>query len=294
MPAGDDGSARHALHLRSYLLSPVVALRCAVPYRIDLHDPPPDALNRLVELGALDVELTAGSLAAVMPDAVSRDMLASALGVHPVAVSPATGRDDDSVWILTRRPVHVGNLLLVPASAELSDEPGVLRLVDGPAFGTGLHPTTALCLEALEEELALNLPSSVLDVGTGSGVLALAALLLGVSQAVGLDIDTAALEVAAENARVNGLEERLQLVEGGPSDIDGVWPLVLANVLAAPLMDMAPQLVRRVGHRGRLMLSGISWSMASDVEREYQRFGMRHVRSETHAGWSVLILEASW
>src|SRR5207302_8901086 len=133
-----------------------------------------------------------------------------------------------------------------------------LRLIDSAAFGTGLHPTTALCLEALGDALQAGIPDTILDVGTGSGVLALAALTMGVPRAVGIDIDDDALRTAAENAQLNDLHERLALVRGGPEAVTGTWPLVLANVLAAPLIDMAPLLVRRVGHHARLVVSGIA------------------------------------
>src|SRR5262249_38710945 len=157
------------------------------------------------------------------------------------------------------------------------------RLVDSDIFGTGHHPTTALCVEALEEVLAIGVAKSILDVGTGSGILALAALKMGVPQAVGLDIDDEALSVAAQNARLNNLAEGFQLVLGGPEIVDGLWPLVVANVLAAPLIEMAPTLVRRVGHNGYLILSGISWSLESEVLQAYQRLGMRHIRSAMRA-----------
>jgi ribosomal protein L11 methyltransferase len=98
-------------------------------------------------------------------------------------------------------------------------------------------------------------------VGTGSGILALTALKLGVPQAVGLEIDAEALPVAAENARRNHLADRLHLVLGGPEVVEGHWPLVVANVLAAPLMEMAPVLVRRLARSGRLVLSGIPCSV---------------------------------
>lgn len=265
-----------------------------VPYRIDLTDPPSDALTRLTDLGALDVDETATGLAAVMPDSVTADTIASALGVASVRVSDAVGRDDGSVWIVAPRPVQVGRLLLLPPNLEAPPDARVIRLCDGPAFGTGLHPTTALCLEILEDELLTNLPLSMLDVGVGSGVLALAALAQGVDRAVGLDIDADALAVAEENARLNDLTERLRLVLGSLEDIDGSWSLVMANVLAAPLLDMAPLLVRRLGHRGRLVLSGISWSLSTEVERAYQRLGMRTVRTETRGGWSAIVMESSW
>ena len=102
------------------------------------------------------------------------------------------------------------------------------------------------------------------------------------------------LHASGFSARLNNLADRLRLVHGGPDIVDGTWPIVVANVLAAPLIEMAPVLVRRVGRRGRLILSGIPWSLESEVGQTYQRLGMRHIRSERRAGWTVLVLEASW
>ena len=155
-------------------------------------------------------------------------------------------------------------------------------------------PTTALCIEVMEEMLTVEPVDSVLDVGTGSGILALAALMLGVPQAVGLDIDPNALKVAGENARLNRVENRLKLMLGGPEVVEGGWPLVVANVLAAPLIEMAPVLVRRLASDGRLVLSGIRSSMESEVRQAYQRFGVWCIESRTRAGWTVVIGRASW
>jgi ribosomal protein L11 methyltransferase len=263
-----------------------------LPYRLDIAGPPPDALDLLLQCGALDIEPVPDGLAALLPDRVTPERVAAALGGARVTVSPAVARDNGSVWLLRPRTAQIGGVLIVPA--EETAPPTALRLIDAPAFGTGHHPTTALCLEALEEILTSERVESVLDVGTGSGILALAALQLGVRQAVGLDIDAKALQVAAENARRNHLADRWQLVLGGPAAVAGTWPLVVANVLAAPLMDMAPVLVQRVGSRGRLILSGIPWSLASEVRQTYQHFGMRPIGSQTRAGWTVLITQASW
>jgi ribosomal protein L11 methyltransferase len=264
-----------------------------VPYRIDIAHAGDAVLNRLVELGALDVERSpGGGIAALLPDGIAPEYVARALGVDDVCISPAVGRDAGSVWILSPRPTRIGSLRIVPAYA--GAEPGVLRLIDSATFGTGLHPTTAMCFEAIEEALQLSTPSALLDVGTGSGVLALAALLMGVPRALGLDIDAEAVRVAAENARLNALDRRLRLVRGGPDAIAGTWPLVVANLLAAPLVELAPVLVRRVGHHGRLVLSGIPSSLEPDVDRAYRRLGMYHVRAQTRAGWSALVLQASW
>jgi ribosomal protein L11 methyltransferase len=294
-----------------------------MPYRIDLRGAPDDALDRLVEMGALDVESIddVGGIAAIMPDRVVPDSVAQTLGLRlehalglglggelgagltlgtgdsgsgEMRVTPARGRDDGSVWVLSPRPVQAGRLRIVPADwPDWSSETGALRMIDGPAFGTGLHPTTALCLEALDDELTAWRPESVLDVGTGSGILALAALAAGVPRVVAIDIDGESIRVAAENARLNGLSSRLHLVHGGPEALSGAWPLVLANVLAAPLMELAFTLAPRVGRGGRIVLSGIRTSLAADVEQAYRRTGMRQVGARTRDGWTALTLYRS-
>jgi ribosomal protein L11 methyltransferase len=264
-----------------------------MPYRVDLPGAGADALDRLVELDALDVEVSGDhAIAALMPDSVPPERVASALGVDRVAVSPAQPRDDGSVWVLSLRPVRVGRLLIVPAQFEA--EPNALRLIDAEAFGTGLHPTTALCLEAIDEAAQIARPDALLDVGTGSGVLALGALRLGVPRALGIDVDEEALRVAAENARLNEIGDRFRLARGGPETVAGTWPLVVANILAAPLVEMAPDLVRRVGHHGQLVLSGIPSSAEDDVDRAYRRLGMRRMSVKTRAGWIALVMHASW
>ena len=298
-----------------------------MPYRIDLRGAPADALDRLVEMGALDVDAIDGGIAAIMPDGVLAADVASAFGLGldlgldnafrpgrghereespenergdagDARVSPARGRDNESVWVLTPRPVQAGRLRIVPAEWPAAPagppEAAALRMIDGSAFGTGLHPTTALCLDTLDDQLTAWRPDRVLDVGTGSGILALAALQWGVSHVVAFDIDGEAVRAAAENARLNGLSSRLHLVHGELTALSGSWPLVLANVLAAPLMDMAPALARRVGRGGRLVLSGIRASLASDVEQAYRHAGMRPVGAHARDGWSVLTFHSSW
>jgi ribosomal protein L11 methyltransferase len=263
-----------------------------MPYRIEAPVTSDAALDRLIELGALDVELDDRQIAAVLPDHITRAQVARALGVDDIVVSAAIGRDADSVWILRRRPVRVGHIGIVAADDQTDSN--AVRLIETPAFGTGLHPTTALCLEALDDMIQTAIPEAVLDVGTGSGVIALAALKLGIPRALGIDIDETALNAAGENARLNGMSERLQLARGGPEIVTGAWPLVFANILAGPLIEMAPQLVRRVAHDGQLVLSGIPCSIQTDVDRAYRDLGMRHVTTKSRAGWTATILRASW
>ena len=252
-----------------------------MPYRIDIRVPFDDVLDRLADLGALDGHVTdQGTVAALMPDSISPEQVAAALGVSHLSTSPVKGRDADSVWVLQPRPLRIRERNL--------------KLIDAAVFGTGLHPTTALCLELLEQIATISVPDAMLDVGTGSGVLALAALMLGMPRVVAVDIDPAALKVAAENARVNGLGDRLELVRGGPESVRDPFPLVMANVLAAPLIEMAPELVRRVGSRGQLVLSGIASSLEEEVSLSYSGLGMRRVEVRSRAGWSALVLQASW
>ena len=263
-----------------------------MPYRIDIDRPPLEALDILVRLGALDFAQSEQGVAAILPDAVTLDALTSALGHVHVSVSQAVARDDGSVWLLSPQSVGIGNVLIVPSEAVAPT--AALRLADSTAFGSGHHPTTALCIEALEEILSTGHFDRILDVGTGSGILALTALMLGVPQAVGIDIDAEALEAAAENLRLNPFADRLHLIHGGPEVLDGRWPLVIANILAAPLIDMAPVLVRRLGKSGMLILSGIQSSLEAEVRHAYQHFGMRYLSCRTRAGWSVLMFQASW
>src|SRR6185436_5338811 len=98
-----------------------------------------------------------------LPDSVAPDDLAGALGTDGFSVSPATGRDAGSVWILSPRAIRIGRILIVPAHIEAA--PDVRRRIDAEAFGTGLHPTTALCLDALDEDVSIARPDAVLDVG---------------------------------------------------------------------------------------------------------------------------------
>lgn len=263
-----------------------------MPYRIDIPSGPPDVLDLLIDLGALDVASTENGWAAVLPDAVTPDVLREALGMDHVQVSEATPRDSESVWLLEAQPVQVGRFLIAPPNA--APAPTTLRLQDTEAFGSGHHPTTALCIEALDEMLSVEPVDALLDVGTGSGILALVALKLGVSKATGIDIDPSALPAAKANARLNQLTSRLKVSLSGPGEIDGTWPVVVANILASPLMEMAPDLVRRVGPRGRLLLSGMSDSLEPEVRRAYERRGLRHVMTSAREGWAATVMQASW
>jgi len=172
-------------------------------------------------------------------------------------------------WMDNFQPMRFGQRLWIVPSWHEAPEPEAVNLLLDPglAFGTGTHPTTSLCLQWLDGEPVKGL--QVLDFGCGSGILAIAALLLGAARAVGTDIDVQALEASRENANRNGIDPaRFPLylpadLPGEPADV------VVANILAGPLVGLAEQITRLTRIGGRLALSGILAEQAEDVRAAY-------------------------
>jgi ribosomal protein L11 methyltransferase len=157
--------------------------------------------------------------------------------------------------------MRIGRRLIIRPSWEAYN-PGkdekILELDPGMAFGTGSHGTTLLCLEAIVELFDRNpVPKSLLDVGTGSGILAMAAAALGAEQIIGCDIDPLACEVATENCRKNNLEKRVQITTTPLEQISGTYDVVIANILAEENLRLADSLVEHLAPGGHLFLSGI-------------------------------------
>lgn len=175
----------------------------------------------------------------------------------------------ERAWLEHFKPMAFGKRLWIcPSGFEPPSPDGIIVSLDpGLAFGTGNHATTALCLEWLDgEDLA---DRSILDYGCGSGILAVAALKLGAQRAYGLDIDPQALTASAENARKNDVADRLELLLADakpPPPTD----LVIANILAQPLIELAPRIVSAVRSGGRLALSGILASQLDSVRDAYR------------------------
>ncbi|MGE6321904.1 50S ribosomal protein L11 methyltransferase [Pseudomonas oryzihabitans] len=172
-------------------------------------------------------------------------------------------------WMDNFQPMRFGQRLWIVPSWHEAPEPEAVNLLLDPglAFGTGTHPTTSLCLQWLDGEPVQGL--QVLDFGCGSGILAIAALLLGAERAVGTDIDVQALEASRENANRNGIDPaRFPLYL--PADLPGEpADMVVANILAGPLVGLAEQITRLTRIGGRLALSGILAEQAEDVRAAY-------------------------
>jgi ribosomal protein L11 methyltransferase len=170
----------------------------------------------------------------------------------------------------------------------------VLELEPGRAFGTGLHPTTALVARALEERSATIFASggraSILDVGTGSGILALVGLVLGAASARATDIDPDAVALARENAQRNGLADRLAADASPVEEIAGTFDVVVANIEASVLIAMAEPLARRVAKGGTLILSGILQERAVEVRSAFAHLEL--LASPSQGEWAALVLKA--
>lgn len=179
-------------------------------------------------------------------------------------------KDWEREWMDNFHPMQFGKRLWIcPSWREIPDPTAVNVMLDpGLAFGTGTHPTTALCLAWLD---SLDLTGkTVIDFGCGSGILAIAALKLGAKQAIGIDIDPQAILASRNNAEANGVADRLSLFLAKDQPQDLRADVVVANILAGPLKELAPQITTLVKPQGDLGLSGILASQADSVCEAYQ------------------------
>jgi ribosomal protein L11 methyltransferase len=210
-----------------------------------------------------------------------------AAGLDP-ARSFEVERVADQDWVRATQsqfqPIRVSQRLWVVPTWHTPPEPEAINLIIDPglAFGTGTHPTTRLCLTWLDASLRGG--EAVLDYGCGSGILAIAAIKLGAARAAGVDIDAAALLAARHNAMQNRVEVRFECADQAAST---VYDIVLANILANPLILLAPLLTRATRAGGRVVLSGILEHQADAVRDAYREwFDMNLTQHDE--GWTLL------
>lgn len=227
------------------------------------------------------------------PDELSR-WLAKETGLA-ATIAAIPDEDWNSTWKRSWKPGPLcARILVVPSwEGEVELAPGqvALRMDPGVAFGTGTHPTTRRCAQFVDELTAAGAVTTLLDVGTGTGVLATAALLLGVPRAVGVDTDAQAIEAAVQNAALNGVADRLDLRVGGIDAAPGTYDLVLANLLAPLLVELADALTAAVAPGGSLVASGLLVEQADEVTAALEAAGLRLVDRRDGPAWSALRLE---
>jgi ribosomal protein L11 methyltransferase len=206
-----------------------------------------------------------------------------------------------SLWEQGRKanfqPMRIGHRLMVaPAWLEVPLAPEVIsiRLDPGAAFGTGAHPTTQLCLRVLERHLKPG--TSIIDLGTGTGILAIAAAKLGAGPSLALDVDPEAVRVARENAALNGVTGTVRVEQGSLAEVlAGHWgrsqaPFVVANIFANVIVDFFEQgLTRAVTPGGWLVLSGILRAQTPEIRARLQWDGLEQLAQEQREDWVCLI-----
>ena len=281
----------------SEILGRVAAGTAVQPTRL-LHDPD-DELSAREDPGAPFVVVAHipddGASAAAI-EATERALWhLQAFGLRPVGPLRIRHVDDadwTDAWRAHYVPQHVGRVVVVPSWVDEPLGPGdvAITLDPGMAFGTGLHPTTRGCLHLLQE--VPRIPSDVLDVGCGSGILALAALRLGAERAVCIDTDPLAVTATRENALRNGLGHRVTAVEGTLTDVPPArYALVLANLVAGVLVQLAPRLAGHLAPGGVLLASGIIEPRAAEVDSALDAVGLAVVDRRDDGEWVSLRLE---
>ena len=219
------------------------------------------------------------------------------LGGSPkgMVVESLPERDWNAIWARSIKPIRIGMRIIIRPSWEtVAAEPGCIELILDPkqAFGTGHHPTTRLLLEWLEEIIRGG--ERVLDVGTGSGVLAMVALRLGACRAVGIDHDPLAVECAQGYARENGFGRELTFEVSTLAGLPGTeahrFDLMVANLDRATLLDSAGLYGRWLQPGGRLLLSGLLSEDRGEVEEAFRRSGASVCEARESDGWLALAL----
>jgi ribosomal protein L11 methyltransferase len=187
--------------------------------------------------------------------------------------------------------LHLGRRLVIKPSWRRHRRTGdevVIDLDPGMAFGTGLHPTTRLCLEALEERADRGPLGRVLDLGCGSGILSIAAVKLGCTRALGLDIDPIAVEATIANARHNRVGKRVRAREGTIPSEEGPFDTVLANLIAGVLTEIAPDLAGELVAGGTLIGSGIFIDREAATRAALEAAGLELTARRVESDWVAL------
>ena len=212
----------------------------------------------------------------------------------PPELSTVCTEDWSTSWKANFKPLRVGRRLLIVPSWEDAN-PGcediVLRIDPGMAFGTGGHETTRLCLELLEnimDTMPVMHSPTVLDVGTGSGILAMAAVKLGAQRVCALDTDPQAIEVAQENLAANSLLEQVECSTTPLESQAGSFDVILANILAEELVRLASSLTERLAAGGSLVLSGILTNKEQLVRDGFASQPLKHCATISQGEWVAI------
>lgn len=207
---------------------------------------------------------------------------------HPIAEE-----DWAKAWKKQLKVLHIGQRIVIqPSWLDYTPAPGeiIIRLDPGMAFGTGLHPTTQMCLTSLEE--LVNPGTHVLDLGAGSGILAIAAAKLGAGYVLAVDTDPIAVKTARDNVATNEVQETVKLARGSLTNVTEDYDLVVVNILAKVIVEMAQQgLAKRVRPGGTLIAAGIIADQKPQVIAAMERAGLTLIGQQLIDDWVCLTAE---
>ena len=222
------------------------------------------------------------------------DMAANCAGTLPLGSLEMTKREiegDDwiEIWRTHFRPIHLGAIVVVPEWIEYNKQDGeeIVKLDNNMAFGTGEHETTSMCIELLQQYLT---PDSVcIDVGCGSGILGISAIKLGAKYAYLTDIDAVAVESAKHNALLNGVSDKLTVARSNLLDDSSLKAdIMLANITADILENLAPSIPKNLKKGGTLILSGIIDCKLDRVIEVYSAQGLTLDKKVKKGEWNAL------
>ena len=250
-----------------------------------LFEPAPDTTPLWTEtavIALLDAETDIAAIYKTVAEAFGAEARAWDWSEHALP-----DKDWARVWLAQFKPLDFGNDLWVCPSWQAPPVPHATNIILDPgcAFGTGHHATTALCLEWLSRAPVAD--ARVIDYGCGSGILAIAALKRGAATAVGIDIDPEALAISSANAAINDVSARYRAVLAGDFAAERAADIVFANILAGPLVALAPLLGASVAPRGALVLSGMLTSQVAEVSAAYAPAFTLDVR--TRGEWAAIV-----
>jgi ribosomal protein L11 methyltransferase len=206
-------------------------------------------------------------------------------------LSDIEDQDWSARWRSFFRPVQVTpSLLVVPPweQATAGNEMRVIRIDPGLAFGTGQHPTTQMCLESMEF-LPLRGPWTMLDVGTGSGILALYAAMLGAARVLAIDTDRDALRSAGENADLNGMATQVEFSSQPLETLSGSFSLIMGNLVLGTILELLSHFQRALAPDGRLVLSGVMRGQVPELEERIVQSGLQTERVSYKMDWACLV-----
>ena len=207
------------------------------------------------------------------------------------AFRPIAEADWAEAWKKQLKVLHIGQRTVIrPSWLDYTSAPGeiVIQLDPGMAFGTGLHPTTQMCLVALEE--LIRPEAQVLDLGTGSGILAISAAKLGAGCVLAVDNDPVAVKTARGNVKTNKVSETISVTSGSLADAPESYDLVVVNILAKVIVEMTQQgLAERVQPGGTLIAAGIIADQKPEVVAALQRKGLTLVKQHQMEDWVCLV-----